>query len=276
MLPLLRATRYVIPLREGGSLPAVLDTETDGAYVVKFRGAGQGAKVLVAEIIAGRLAQVFGLPVPDLAAVYLDEAFGRTERDPEIQDILKGSRGLNVGLRFMEGALNFNDVADAALVDPDFAADVVVFDAFVTNIDRTARNPNLMIWNEAVWLIDHGATLYFHHNWPGVTPERAAAPFAPIKDHVLLPFAGDLKEAGDRLQQRLGDEALRLVLADIPDDLLMDAPDGQRPAFGTPEANREAYFDFLSRRLAHAETIVNAAAEAKRAGSPDQPLRYRR
>jgi hypothetical protein len=263
-LPTHTATRYVVPLREGGSLPAVLDTDEAGLFVAKFRGAGQGARALVAELIAGLLALHAGLPVPELALIHLDAAFGRTERDPEIQDILKGSRGLNVGLRYLEGAFPYDSVAVPELVPPALAADVVWFDAFLTNIDRTPRNPNILVWGQAPWLIDHGAALYFHHDWPALDEARTRTPFTPIRQHVLLPFAGDLEAADARMAARLG-PVIAEVVAQLPDALLMDAPEGRAPAFPTPEANRDAYAAYLTRRLQAPRPFVEEALRAQAA-----------
>src|SRR5262245_42677121 len=167
-LPRHAATRYVQPLREGGSLPAVVDTADGGLFVVKFRGAGQGAKALIAELIVGRLAQAIGLPVPALAIVELSDAFGRSEPDPEIQDILRGGEGVNVGLRYLDGAFNFDAAAAGDLVPVELATRLVWFDALVTNVDRTPRNPNMLVWRRSPWLIDHGGALYAHHDWPSV------------------------------------------------------------------------------------------------------------
>ncbi len=277
MLPTYNATRYVVPLKEGSSLPAILDTEDAGLFVTKFRGAGQGARALLAEFIVGLLAQHAGLPVPDLALIYLDAAFGRTEGDPEIQDILKGSRGLNVGLRYLEGAFTFDPVAVADFVTPERAADIVWFDAYTVNIDRTPRNPNLMIWGRRLWLIDHGAALYIHHNWGTVDEARIHAPFALIKEHVLLPLAGDLDAADARMRERLDDDVLRRTLALAPEELLMDAPEGHQPAFASAEANREAYFNYLSKRLHGPRAFVQEARRAQEeVKQPGQPLSYRR
>jgi len=277
-LPRYTAARYAVPLREGGSLPAVVETEEAGTFVVKFRGAGQGARALVAELIVGGLAQRLGLRVPELAAVELDASFGRTEPDPEIQDILKGSRGLNVGLRFLEGAFTYDPVAVADLVDPEEAADAVWLDALATNIDRTARNPNLLVWERRLWLIDHGAALYFHHDWPSVDEARAQAPFAPIKEHVLLPRAAGLAAADARLAPLLTHAAVDDVLESVPDDLLMDAPEGKEPPFETPEANRDAYRRYLRARLAGPRPFAEEAAraQARRAAEAPQALSYRR
>ena len=256
----------------------MLDTDGGGLFVAKFRGAGQGAKALVAEVIVGLLAERASLPVPELALLHLDEVFGRTERDPEIQDILQGSRGLNVGLRFLDQAFNFDPVAVADLVAPELAADLVWFDAFVTNIDRTPRNPNLLIHDRRLWLIDHGAALYFHHNWDVVDAERAQTPFAPIRDHVLLPHAADLEAADARMTDRLDEAALHDVLAAVPDALLMDAPEGRKPPFSTAEANRAAYFEYLTARLSGPRAFVEEAARAQQhhRDAPTTPLSYRR
>ncbi|GAB5519727.1 MAG: aminotransferase class I and II [Rhodothermales bacterium] len=272
------ATRYVVPLREGGSLPAIVETATDDLFVVKFRGAGQGARALIAELLAGGIAQHLGFRVPELALVDLADTFGRTERDPEIQDLLQASRGVNVGLRFMEGALNFDPLASAPLVDPEWAAEVVWLDAFVTNIDRTPRNPNMMIWDEQIWLIDHGATLYFHHNWDGLGEAQIHTPFAPIHQHVLLPHMGDLNAADVRLTERLSAEVFARLLAAIPDALFMDAPEGRTPPFPTADANRAAYADVLARRLHGPRTFVAEAIRAQQAfrDTPSDRLNYRR
>ena len=275
------------PLREGGSLPAVVETD-GGLFVVKFRGAGQGARALVAEMVAGGIAQALGLPMPDLAVVELPDGFGRAEPDPEIQDILKGSVGPNVGLRFLPQAFAYDPASMAELVDPYLASCVVWFDALVTNIDRTPRNPNLLVTAEtaagggrrtgALWLIDHGAALYVHHDWPNATRERARAPFAAVRDHVLLPLADDLAEADADLAPRLTPAVLEAVVAGVPDALLMDAPPGREAPFASPDENRQAYLDLLSARLETPRAWVPAAAEARRAlrDAPATPLGSRR
>ena len=278
-LPVYAAQRYVTPLREGGSLPAVVETPA-GLYAVKFRGAGQGARALVAEVVVGRLAQVLGLPLPDLALVDVAEAFGRAEPDPEVQDVLRASRGLNVGLAFVEGAFPFDGLAAGDLVAPDLAAAVVWLDALATNIDRTARNPNLLIAPGAegprLWLIDHGAALYFHHDWATVDEARARAPFPAVRDHVLLPFAGDLEAADARLAPLLTDSALRAVLADVPDALLTDAPPGREPPFETAEAARAAYLRYFRQRLAAPRAWTAEAVRAQAVAPDTAPLPYRR
>lgn len=277
-LPTFSATRYAVPLREGGSLPAIVEVDDGSLYVAKFRGAGQGARALLAELVAGMMAEHLGLPIPELALIELDASFGRTERDPEIQDILKASRGVNVGLWFLEGALNYDPVASVDLVDPDVAADIVWFDAFITNIDRTPRNPNILVWGDDVFLIDHGASLYFHHNWDGMDESRIHTPFAAIKNHVLLPLAGDLQAADARLASKLDEATIRAIVAAVPDALLMDAPEGTTPPFETAQANREAYIAYLTTRLTGSRPFVQAAIEAQQTirSAPRQPLAYRR
>jgi hypothetical protein len=259
VLNVFQATRYVVPLREGGSLPAVVDTDDGGLFVAKFRGAGQGAKSLVAEILVARIARALALPVPEIALIELDESFGRTEPDPEIQDILKGSRGTNVGMRYLEGAFNFDPNADR--VAPELAAGIVWLDALVENIDRTAKNPNLMWQDESLWLIDHGAALYFHHNWRTVDRDKPKRPFERIGDHVLLPVAGDLRDADARLSALLGPSQLREIVECLPDELLMDAPAGVAPPFASADDNRDAYASYLEARL---ESPRPFAAEAAR------------
>ncbi|HEY0780592.1 MAG TPA: HipA family kinase, partial [Gemmatirosa sp.] len=216
------AVRYVQPLREGGSLPAVVEAEDGGLWVAKFRGAGQGARVLIAELVVGLLAQTLGLPVPALATVDLPAEFGRIERDPEIQELLRRSEGVNVGLRYLDGAFNFDPLAAGDLIDAEFAARVVWLDAYTMNPDRSARNPNLMIWERRPWLIDHGAALYVQHDWRGVDAARALAPFPLVRQHVLLAASADLRAADAALAPLVTDDALGEVLAQVPDALFDD------------------------------------------------------
>lgn len=273
----LRALRYVAPLREGGSLPAVVETD-GGLFAVKFLGAGQGARALVAEMIVGGIAGALGLPIPEVALVGLDEGFGRAEPDPEIQDILRGSVGPNVGLAFLDGAFPYDPVACDGLVGAELASDVVWLDALVTNVDRTARNPNLLVTPAGLHLMDHGAALYFHHDWPSVTDARTIAPFAAITDHVLLPLASDMLARDPHLAARLPPETIRAVVGAVPDDLLMHTPPGREPAFETPEAHRDAYVRWLTARLAAREAWVSAAVDAREArlAAPPPRLPYRR
>ena len=256
------ASRYVQPLREGGSLPAVVDTEEDGLYVVKFRGAGQGARVLVAELIVGGLAARLGLPTPTLALIDISARFGRSEPDPEIQDLLRRSHGLNVGMRYLEGAFNFDPSAAGNLVSPELAARIVWLDALTTNPDRTHRNPNLMIWQREPWLIDHGAALYAHHDWSSVDDARTRTPFQLIRSHVLLAGAGSLEEADAMSAPLLPDDVIADVVAGVPDDLLMDpvSADGD---FTSADEARERYARYVSERLAARSVWLAAAVEAQ-------------
>lgn len=235
------ATRYVAPLREGGSLPALVEADDDGLYVLKFRGAGQGPKALVAELVAGEIGRALGLPVPVIAFVEVDPELGRAEPDPEIQDLLRASPGINIGLDFLPGALAY-DPAAGRPVDPGLAADVVWFDALVTNVDRSARNPNMLWWHERLWLIDHGAALVAHHGDP-LLAGAWDRPFPIGADHVLLPLAGSVAEAHERMAPRLGREAIEAITALVPDAWLHDVPGVE------PDARRRAYAEHLVRRL---------------------------
>jgi hypothetical protein len=247
-----RATRYVAPLREGGSLPALVEADDDGLYVLKFRGAGQGPKALVAELVAGEAGRRLGLPVPEIVLVQLDPALGAAEPDPEIQDLLRASPGLNLGLDYLPGALPY-DPADGTPPDRALAAAVVWFDALVTNVDRTARNPNLLVWHRRLWLIDHGAALYLHHAG-GDLPAKALRPFPAISEHVLLPAAGDLAAADASLAGRLDRGALEEIAGLVPDAWLGDAPDDRR----------RAYVEYLARRLTPPRPFAEEAEAARR------------
>jgi hypothetical protein len=253
----LTGTRYVVPLREGGSLPAVVDTDADGTFVVKFRGAGQGPKALIAEAIVALVALHLGLPVPRPAILDLEDGFGRGEPDPEIQDILQSSVGANFGLEFVHGALAFDPAVDARLVSPEFAADVVWLDAYVTNVDRTPRNTNLLVAGQQVWLIDHGAALFFHHRWAGWR-ERIQSPFTQIADHVLLHMAGDLRVADARLRPQLSGELLTSILAGVPEEWF----EGEAE-FSDIEAHRDAYVSYLLERLSGPRPWLDEALAAK-------------
>ncbi|MFG1612889.1 HipA family kinase [Nonomuraea wenchangensis] len=237
MLDRIAATRYVTPLREGGSLPGVVEADDLGTYVVKFREAGQGRRVLVAEIIAGELARRLGLRTPELKLIDIDPQLGAREPDEEVQDLLKASAGLNLAVDFLPGALGFEPLAWAA--DPVFAARVVWFDGLIHNIDRSWRNPNLLIWHRDTWLIDHGASLWFHHNWPTADPQR---PF-DAAEHVLAPYAGDVTAAGAHLAGRITRELLETVTALVPDEWLAG-----EPGFDGPAAVRAAYVEHLLAR----------------------------
>jgi hypothetical protein len=267
MLARVLGTRYVVPLREGGSLPAVVEADDGRTYVVKFRGAGQGPKALVAEALVASIGGVLGLPIPMPAIVELEAGFGRSEPHPEIQDILRGSVGANFGLEYLPGALAFDPAADGPALDPALAADIVWFDAYLTNVDRTPRNTNLLMCRGQVWLIDHGAALYVHHRWTGWL-DRIDSPFPMIGQHVLLPSAGDLTAADDRLRSRLDRAALESIVADVPDDWLL--PDDELP---TAQQQREAYVHYLDERLNGPRTWLEEASRARRNGA--EPLRVR-
>jgi hypothetical protein len=274
-LPTLTATRYVQPLREGGSLPAILDTD-GGLFVTKFRGAGQGAKVLIAELIAHGIATLLGLPVPDAALITLPDRFGQSEPDPEIQDLLKASRGLNVGLRYLDGAFNFDPVAAADVVDESFATRLVWLDAYLTNPDRTAPNTNLMVWQRQPWLIDHGASLYMHYDWASVNDARIATPFPLIRQHVLLLRSDDLAAWDSIAVSLLTDEALNDVVSSVPDALLLDPITGDDSP--SAEAARERYVSYLRQRRDASLAFVDAALEARSSLQldPSQPYSARR
>ena len=250
------ATRYVTPLREGGSLPAIVEADDSGLYVVKFRGAGQGLKALVAELIVGELARAIGLAVPELVLIDVDAALGRNEPDDEIRDLLRASVGLNVALDYLPGAVTF-DPTVGPFPPPELASSIVWFDAFTTNVDRTPRNPNLLCWHRRLYLIDHGAALYFHHDW-GDPRKKARAPFAAIRDHVLLPWAAELDAADRQLRPLLMREVFQRALAEIPDSWLTD-----EPAVPTPLARREAYADYLEARLEASSIFLEEAARAR-------------
>jgi len=246
----------VTPLREGGSLPAIVEADDDGLYVVKFRGAGQGARALVAELLAGEIGRALGLPVPALALVTIDADIGRTEPDGEIRDLLKASVGLNLAVDYLPGALGYDPAASTA-PPAELAADIVWFDALVLNVDRTPRNPNLLEWHRRLYCIDHGASLYVHHDWAAAS-SRAGAPFGQVKDHVLLPVAGEIRAAGERLRPKLSGALFRSVAAAVPDVWL--APD---PHVGDAPAQREAYVEWLSRRLALSAVFEEEADRAR-------------
>lgn len=275
-LPRFSATRYVQPLREGGSLPAVVDTDGGGLFVAKFRGAGQGAKVLVAEIISHGIATALGLPIPELAIIDLQDRFGQSEPDPEIQDLLKASRGVNIGLRYLDGAFNFDPVAAHDVVDDRFAALLVWMDAFITNPDRSARNPNLMVWQRKPWLIDHGAALYMHYDWPSVTDARIGSAFPLTTQHVLLLRAGDMDAAAQQAVAVLTDDLLHAIVASVPDTLLMDPVTGDTSPDATTAKAR--YTSYLQRRRAASPVFTSAAIAARDAlrESPLQPYSARR
>lgn len=249
-------TRYIMPLREGGSLPALADADDGFKYVLKFRGTGHGTKSLVSELLGGAIAHILGFKVPEYVFINLDEAFGRTEGDEEIQDLLQASRGLNLGLHFLSGALTFDPVMTR--VDSELASQVVWLDAFLTNVDRTARNTNMLYWNKELWLIDHGASLYFHHSW--VNHEKyAVSPFPQIKDHVLLPFASELESVDEDFKKILTDEKIREIVDLLPNDWLNWGGEDE-----SPEDIKDVYYSFLTERIHHSDLFVKAAQDARK------------
>jgi hypothetical protein len=269
-LPTFTAVRYLQPLREGGSLPAVVDTD-GGMFVVKFRGAGQGAKALIAELIVGALAAALDLPTPELALVEVPEPFGRSEPDPEIRDLLRASHGVNVGLRYLDGAFNFAPSAAGEMIDSSLASRIVWLDAFATNPDRTHRNPNLLIWQRRPWLIDHGAALYAHHDWPNVDATRARSRFPMIRDHVLLALADDLESADAALSPRITESLIVRILDAVPDPLIL-API-EKPEFATAEAARARYLSYLLERLGGRRAFLDEAVSARATLLASPPLR---
>lgn len=250
-----QTTRYVTPLREGGSLPAIVEADDGFLYALKFRGAGQGIKALIAELIGGELARALGLKIPEIVFAEVDPAFGRTEPDEEIQDLLKASAGLNLGLHYLSGAITFDPVVTR--VDPLLASLIVWLDILITNVDRTVRNTNMLMWQKELWLIDHGASLYFHHSWDN-WQEQALRPFAAIKDHVLLPCATELEAAHQQAIKAVTPERLKEIIALVPTEWLQQQGDDAT-------ANRQVYIDFLTTRLQHAATFVKAAQDARAA-----------
>jgi len=253
------ATHYVTPLREGGSLPAIVEGDDDGTYVLKFRGAGQGARALIAELLSGELARHLGLPVPEIVLVDLDPRMAKTEPDPEIQDLLRRSEGLNLALDYLPGSISFDPLIDKPLAGKTrLASSIVWFDALVTNVDRTARNTNLLVWHRDLWLIDHGASLYFHYNWDETSLSRAKTPFAAIREHVLLRWATELREADEALAPLVTREAIEGIVAQIPESWLGDVP-----LFATIAEHRAAYGEWLLRRVEGPREWLEEAARAR-------------
>ncbi|MES2689824.1 MAG: HipA family kinase [Bacteroidota bacterium] len=248
-------TRYITPLREGGSMPAIVEADDGFLYALKFSGAGQGTKALIAEIIGGEIARLLGLKVPELVFAYLDEAFGRTEPDEEIQDLLKASVGRNLALHYLSGSITFDPVLGN--VDELTASKIVWLDCLIMNMDRTARNTNMLMWNKELWLIDHGASMYFHHTWQN-PQEQALKPFTLVKDHVLLPVANKLEEADRLCRSVLTADQLSSVVSLIPDEWL-------NGVFETPGEHRQAYVDFLVTRSINSHLFLTEAQHAKQA-----------
>ncbi len=249
--------RYIAPLREGGSLPALAEADDDFKYVLKFRGAGHGVKALISEFLGGEIARALNLKIPELVFANLDEAFGRTEGDEEIQDLLQGSKGLNVALHFLSGAINFDPAVTT--VDPYMASKIVWLDALITNVDRSFRNTNMLIWNRELWLIDHGASFYFHHSWRDLE-KQAKSSFPLIKDHVLLPQASQIEEVNAELKLLLPEEKIREIVDGLPDDWLQ-----WREIDESPQEIREAYFRFLKLRLENSNVFIKEANNARQA-----------
>ena len=248
-------TRYVTPLREGGSMPAIAEADDGFLYVIKFRGAGQAPKSLIAELIGGEIARVLGLKVPEIVFAELDTAFGRSEPDEEIQDLLKASTGLNIGLHYLSGSITFDPAV--SIIDAELASQVVWLDCLITNVDRTFRNTNMLLWHKELWLIDHGASLYFHHAWQN-WEEQALRPFTHVKDHVLLPRAAELTAVDAKFRSLLTTAHIRSIVSLIPDEwLLVDSP------FTSVKDHREAYIRFLTLRIANSAIFVKEARHAR-------------
>lgn len=248
-------TRYITPLREGGSLPALTEADDGFKYVLKFRGGGHGTKALVSELIGGMVAKTIGMQIPELVFINLDEAFGRSEGDEEVQDLLQASRGLNLGLHFLSGALAFDPLINS--VEPELASKIVWMDALLTNIDRTVRNTNLLMWHKELWLIDHGSTLYFHHSWEN-WEKYALSPFPQIKDHVLLPQASMLDKADSELKKVLTKDKITDIVNLIPDSWLNWSNEHE-----TVEDIRRVYSNFLITRIENSENFLKGAQDAR-------------
>ena len=253
----IQITRYVTPLREGGSLPAIVEANDDGMYVLKFRGAGQGARALIAELVSGEIARALGLPVPELVFAELDRELARTEPDREIHALILDSSGLNLALDYLPGSVTYNPIVQQ--VDPDLASRIVWFDALVSNVDRTVRNTNMLMWHRRLWLIDHGATLYFHHAAGWMTDrQRPLDPFPRIKDHVLLRWASRLEAIDDAMAAMLTPDVVRAIVGGIPASWLAPG-DGATDV----DAVREAYVRHLLARLEAPRRFVEEAIGAR-------------
>jgi hypothetical protein len=256
MLRIVRATRYVTPLREGGSLPAIVEADDLGLYVVKFRGAGQGSLALAAELMAGEIGRVLGLNVPEIVFIDIDAALGRNEPDEEVRDLLRASTGLNLALDYLPGSVMF-DLAAGDSANPQFASRAVWFDTFVTNVDRTPHNPNLLLWHRALYLIDHGAALYFHHNWQNID-QMATSRFTPIRKHILLPWASEIEAADAAVRPMLTEDVLTKIVGSVPDEWLLPVGSSEKPA-----DRRAAYIEYFFRRLKSASNFVEEALRAR-------------
>jgi hypothetical protein len=249
-------TRYVTPLREGGSLPAIAEADDDFLYVLKFRGAGQGVKALIAELIGGEIARTLGLKVPEIVFAHLDTAFGRTEPDEEIQDLLKASVGLNLALHYLSGAITFDPMVTK--IDPVLASQIVWLDCLLTNVDRTFRNTNMLVWNKELWLIDHGAALYFHHSWQN-WEAQARRPFVQVKDHVLLSKASELETVDSVFRNKLTVDQIRSVVDLVPAAWLVNGSSNE-----SAHDMRQVYIEFLTTRIETSQTFVKEALHARK------------
>ena len=247
--------RYVTPLREGGSLPAIIEADDQFLYVLKFRGAGQGRKALIAELLGGEIARVLGFKVPEIVFANLDSAFGRMEGDEEIQDLLKASTGLNLGLHYLSGSITFDPLAKP--IDPVLASKILWLDCFLMNVDRTCRNTNMLMWHKELWLIDHGASLYFHHSWESGS-DAAFKPFPMVKDHVFLPQATELDHVNNDFRNVLTPSALRTVVSLIPNEWLQDET-GSTSA----ETQRQQYISYFENRIINSDTFVKEAKDVR-------------
>lgn len=243
--------RYVTPLREGGSLPAIIEGDDDGLYVLKFRGAGQGIKALIAELLGGEIARFLGLKIPEIVFVELDADLARTEPDPEIQDLIKASNGLNLALDYLPGSIMFDPLLEKPIAE--LASQIVWLDAFIANVDRTPRNANMLLWHKELWLIDHGAAFFYQHNWDKFLG-NAANPFRQIKDHILLPFADEIEKADDEFSKKLTPEILGKIVDLIPVDWLENS-----------DEQRRIYLEFLTRRFENGNEFVKEAVDARKA-----------
>lgn len=249
------ATRYITPLREGGSLPAIVEADDDGLYVLKFSGAGQGPKALIAELVSGEIARSIGLPVPEIVFIDLDTELARTEPDPEIQDLIRASAGLNLALDYLPGSVMYNPVVDS--LDEKLASSIVWFDAFITNVDRTIRNTNMLMWHRKLYLIDHGASLYFHHTWDNFL-EHSRDPFPLIKDHVLLKFANNLSIVDEEMNEKLNSSVIENIVNLIPDSWLTG-----NSTFNNVNQFKDAYKKYLLKRLEHPHLFIEEATRAR-------------
>jgi hypothetical protein len=248
-------TRYITPLREGGSLPALVEADDGFTYLLKFYGAGQGSKALIAELIGGQIARALGFKIPEIVFAQLDRSFGQIEGDEEVQDLLKASVGLNLALHYLAGAITFDPLVTD--VDPRLASQIVWLDCLINNVDRTPRNTNMLMWHKELWLIDHGASLYFHHSWQD-WEAKATRPFSLISNHVLLPKASELDEVDAEFRLLLPDDLIYSIVDLIPDVWL-----GNEEVFDSTAQHRDAYARFLITRIAHSETFVKAAQDAR-------------